>query len=446
MSAAKTWSIKGVDESLREAAKRVAHSRGQTLGELINDMIRREAAGGADAASAAARGGADGEREFIMRRLDELGDQLRALVQREQETAVGRFMDDAPDAAALQGVIERIERNEQQAARALEEINARLDELSRRLQEGLQAADGRGTAGYQELETALRNVMQHMELAERRTSSTFEEFRARLDEVAAQAREALRIAGERAAAADAAPSGEELGALRDRVEGLAGRLGDLGREAEARARAYVDENLAAIGERVEVVQRLSQELPGRVEGLVTEVTGRRLGEVERRIDEMVGRLREKLESLASGVLDVDRIGGKVESLGRKLDELGRTAARRGEVEAIRNALEKLSAVVDDKADRADVEALAARLDEMSARLERERAELAADPAFRELDERVREMERALARAGERMVGRDAFAHLEKTLGTVEDRLQRAEAQLAYLPQLENSVARLFQSL
>ncbi len=447
MNAAKSWSIKGVDESLRETAKRVAQSRGMTLGEWINEIIRREAEGGiSDAAAAQALAAENAPpqndlsgTEAIVRKLDELGTQLRALAAREQETAAGRLEPQEPQ--ALAALIARIEENERQAAQALDEINARLDELARRLQEG--APSDEVTARQGELETALHNVLQHLDQYEKRTSGTFEQLRQRLEQVAAQTARAMELAEN--ARAEGSGS-EEIRQLEERLTSLTRRLAEIQQEAEARARAYVDESVSSLAQRVEAVHAASQELPGKVESLVTEVTGQRLAQVETQIERMVGSLREKLETIAGSVIDVDRIGSRIEELDRKLAEVSETAARRAEMEAIRAALDKLSAVVDDKADRKDVEAIVQRLDEMAEKLAQARNDLAADPAFAALDARVAELEARLREAMEKNVGPEIVQRLEESVHALKERLQVAEEQLSYLPQLENSVARLFQSI
>ncbi len=448
MNAAKSWNINGVDESLQEVAMRMAQSRGMTLGEWLNEMIRRETGESASlpaefAAVLAQQTDppADDRHDMdaIVRRLDELGAQLRALTLREQETAAGRL--EAPAPQALAQIIERIEENERQAARALEEINARLDELARRLQEGTPAEDIAARQG--ELETALHNVLRHLEQYEKRTTDTFEQLRERLEQVAAQAARAVALA-EDAHAEEG--SNEEIRQLEEKLAALTRRLGEIREEAEARARAYVDESVGNLARRVEAVHETSRALPGKVEALVTEVTGQRLAQVESQIEGMVGSLREKLETIAGSVIDVDRIGSRIEELDRKLAEVSETAARRAEVEAIRGALEKLSAVVDEKADRKDVEAIVQRLDEMAGTLAEARRELAADPAFAALEARVTELEGHLREAMEKSVGPDFVQQLTKDIDALKERLQLAEEQLSYLPQLENSVARLFQSI
>ncbi|WP_051928724.1 peptidoglycan-binding protein [Thermopetrobacter sp. TC1] len=449
MKAAGSWNIDDIDGKAREAARRAAEERGMSLGEWLNEMIMREAramAANPDEKAPASPARADEKAEFpapaqddavgdLARRIDDLANRLEQLSRSEQMTAAGRFMNDA-DPKILAGIVARIEENEERTARTLEEIGARIEELAgsiTRLREEGGRPDGH------ELEAALRNVMEHIELYEQRNARVLDELRQRLDDVGARAAEALRLAAE-------GSKREDLRVIEERLQALATRMEKLRGETLSEARGMVESSISGLGEQLQAVHAASRELPERVEKLVTDVAGRRFNEVERHIEDMVGRLRAKLEEMASGVLDVERIGAQVERINKRLDELAEEAVRQAEVEALRETLEKLSLKVEDKADREEVRALAERLEEMTAILKEERRVLAEDPEFAELSRRIDALEQALSELSGRQARPEDIARVEQLVQGLEERLTGAEQQLSYLPQLESSVARLFQSL
>ncbi len=446
MKPASTWSVKGIDSITRELAKKAAHERGMTLGQWLNDVIRRQAeeAGEEPAKnSRKARAGTDPE---IAHKLDELAEQLRALVQKEQSTAVSRFTSpDEAEAAGLAEVIERIERNEAATAKTLDVIHARLDELAEQMRDvaaGMarqEDADGMTKSG--ELETALRNVMEHLEQSEARTSETLEHIQRRLNDVAAQAAEA----GEIAASGD---NGRMLADIEKRLDVLNSHLTEIRERTDEDTRAYVDAHLEKLAERVDAVYRTSQGLPGKVEGLVAEIAENRFGEIEARIDAMVTRLRTQLEEMASGSLEFDRVSARVEELDRKLDQVASQAASAQELEGMRAAIEQLSLQVEAKADKKDFDAITRRLETFITTLKEDRS----GGGTSNLEKRVLELEETLRGISESGVGpaskaaQETAMRLEESIKLIEKRLEGAEDRLNHMPVLENSIAALNRAL
>ncbi len=445
MKPASTWSVKGIDSITRELAKKAAHERGMTLGQWLNDVIRRQAEeAGEEPAKGGRRAGADSD---ITRKLDELAEQLRALVQKEQSTAVSRFTSpDETEAAGLAEVIERIERNEAATAKTLDVIHARLDELAEQMRDVAarvaEQGDGAGMARGGELETALRNVMEHLEQSEARTSETLEHIQRRLSDVAAQAAEATELAA-------SGDGGRMLADIEKRLDVLNGHLAEIRERTDEDTRAYVDAHLEKLAERVDAVYRTSQGLPGKVEGLVAEIAESRFGEIEARIDTMVSRLRARLEEMASGALEFDRVSARVEELDRKLDQVASQAASAQELEGMRAAIEQLSLQVEAKADKKDFDAITRRLETFITTLKEDRA---GGGATSDLEKRVLELEETLRRISESGEGpaaaaaEETAARLEESIRLIEKRLEKAEDRLNHMPVLENSIAALNRAL
>ncbi len=439
--AARSWSVKGIDSSARAAAKRAAQARGMTLGEWLNEMILAQAREREGAAQAQSSRCAD---EDIASKLDDLAAQLHALTRQDQDTAVVRFS--APseeEAAAMSALAERVERNEQQMTQTLQTINRRLDELAARLAEQDEAAAGpqspEDVPGYAELETALRNVVDHLEVSESRTAETLARLQERLEQVAAQAAEAAQNRPDE-------QSARALMDLESRLEQLNSRLASLQTEAGEQARAYVEEHMGALAERVNAVHLVSQTLPEKMESMIGQVTSEKLSEAEIRLEGMVSSLRGKLEEMASSALDVSRIDSEMESLNRKLDDLSARAASMSDVEAMRQAIGQLSATMETKADRTEVDSLNARIDGLLAQMEKERAEGGYLPQISALETKVRELEEAMREAAANAARADVVVALETHVAGLDSRLQQAEQQVSALPALQSAIATLQQSL
>ncbi len=441
--AARTWSVKGIDSSARAAAKRAAQARGMTLGEWLNEMILTRA-DDTDAKGRPPRRASRCADDDIAGKLDDLATQLRALSRRDQDTAVARFaaLSDE-EAAAMSALAERVERNEQHLAQSLRTINQRLDELAARMAEQDEAAPApqrpEDVPGYAELETALRNVVDHLEVSENRTAQTLARLQERLEQVAAQAAEAAQDRPDE-------QSARAFMDLESRLEQLNSRLSSLQAEAGEQVRAYVDEHMGALAERVNAVHMVSQALPEKMESMIGQVTGEKLSEAEARLEGMVSSLRGKLEDMATNALDVSRIDSEMESLNRKLDDLSARAASMSDVEAMRQAIGQLSAAVEGKADRAEVDSLNARIDALLEQMEKERAEGGYLPQISALETKVRELEEAMREAAANAAGPDAVAALQAHVAGLDSRLQQAEQQVSAMPALQNAIATLQQSL
>ena len=435
---ASSWSVKGIDTSARAAAKEAARQRGMTLGEWLNETILSQAHD-SSAKGRSAKSAPRGKRrdDEIAGKLDELSEQLRALVRSGQVTAVDRFA--APseeETAQYAGLAERITRNEEAMARTFAALDERLDDLAARLPgDGGDAAE---SPGYQELETALRNVVDHMEATETRTAETLARIQERLEAVAEEAAQAARMPGN-------APDARSLEELETRLGDLAERLTRMQQTTDEQVRAYVDRHMGALVERVDAVHLASQSLPQRVEGLIGQVTGDKLAEVEDRIETMVASLRGKLEDMAAGALDVERINAEVEALGRKMEDLARQSVSAADMEAMRQAITQLSATVETKADQAEVNGLGARIDEVLREMEKERAEGGYLPQISALEDKVRELEAAV-RETAAQTGHEAVAALDAQVAGLDARLRQTEGQMTQLPELEEAMASLRQSL
>ncbi|MFW6077176.1 MAG: hypothetical protein ACOC71_05460, partial [Hyphomicrobiales bacterium] len=165
------WSVKGIEEQARAAAKQAARQSGMTIGEWLNSVILDSAEGGDDLERRYRRppyrpkpapGAEQGENEDVTLRLEEIAEQLHTFARHESDTAVSRHMG-PDDENQLRAIIERLDAHEQHTQTALGAMQEQLEEVSQRLggdagQAAPQRADD--VPGYRALEVALRNIIE----------------------------------------------------------------------------------------------------------------------------------------------------------------------------------------------------------------------------------------------------------------------------------------------
>ncbi|GEM_PF-2635795 len=311
----------------------------------------------------------------------------------------------------------------------LARITDQLAALGRRLDEERAFAPQRPeeVPGYAELKTALYNLVEHLELAEGRTAEAISGLRDRLEEVAERTSRALQLAQQEGRVDD-----EALHVLQQRIETLNERMQRL------------EEAPPAAPDREQLTQLVSEELDQQLAS--------RTQQTEQRMAAMVSRLQEKLEELAGGVMDIDRLRTDVERVEAQLQEVGaqvQQCASVQQVERIEASLRDLSARVEEKADRADIDTLRQRLDEMAERLQQARAAATPvdDARIRALEEQAlqlralveNELGESLVLMGERLAAHDerlqALAQQPSAPAAAdEERLQRLEQAIATLQQ------------
>ncbi len=326
-------------------------------------------------------------------------------------------------------------------------IAARLEELTHRMEEeGRAPLRPEDVPGQAELRTALYNLIEHLELAEGRTTEAIGHLRERLEEVAARTQEALKMAENCAGESD--PAG--VRALQARIDALNERLEDIRAAAESSSRAYVDACIGELAGKVEKVQELSARLPEHIGEIVGEqavsAAESRVRQAEERMAAMVERLQNKLEDLAAGAMDVDRLRSDLEQVDGQLKVVREELAQKAgadELEQVRDALQKLSSQVETKADRDEVRGLQERLDALAAQLEALHAAGAPadDPRVAQLEEQVLSI-RGLV---EEALG-EPLSALDERLGAQERRLENFARDMGRVKHLEEAIARLQQAL
>ncbi|QPC43535.1 SEL1-like repeat protein [Kaustia mangrovi] len=447
------WSIKGIEPEAREAAKAQARRAGLTLGEWLNAVIL---------------GDADGE-----------------------ETAQARGHDRSPH-LSVDSVIDRIARHERQTADAFGGVNTRISGLNDRLAriaEHRPPPRAEDVPGFRALESALQHVVDHMEANERRTRIALDDLDERLDGLsrrmaghardgeadAAHALDALdrRLAGvvHRLEAVEAAgrtaqapESAETAAATRADLRDIERRIHDLAATADgAHDRAEIDglrEEIASLARQLESAREemaASRELAA-VKATLAHISDRveampdagPVAEMDERLKALARRLESTLEAHDNRPLD--EISNRIHALEGRVSSALAAAQDAGDRSALDGEVARLSERLATMEDRLDTVAeLPARFDTLAAELRQshETARQIAEQTAREAlaaqadkpaaePEALRTVQEDLAavRDGARASDRRAQETLDAvqaTLKTITDRLGVLEAQRAAQP-------------
>ena len=403
------WSVKGIEQQAREAAKQAARQSGMTIGEWLNTVILDSAEGGDDLERRYRRqpyrprplpGVEHGEGEEVTLRLEEIAEQLHTIARNESDTALSRQSSPEDDRRLLT-IVERLDAYEQRTSAALGAMQERLEEVSGRLvrdpaSQAPQSAEE--MPAYRALEGALRNIIEHIEVSETRTCASIRALQERLVETMDQG------GGDRAGAA-------AVGRLEERVAELAERLNgadvaepvDLAelRESEERLRSLVAEakQASSPSERAEDVARLKDNLESlnqRFDDMKAEAVS------QRHIDE----LRLEVEQLAATVSQAS---------GHALSDLS------GRVQHLETELKSQFSARDEET-RREVEALGERIAATEKRLEH----------LATMEQSVAQLARSLERDGDPLQAGIRASGPSPELKALEEGLKavRASAEIA----------------
>src|SRR5687767_8461956 len=162
------WSVKGIEPEVREAAKDAARRSGLTLGEWLNTAIMEQTE---------ARAGSKGREmhPLVRDRFSRIAEELAIMTaERPPDKAVGPYHSPAEPDAKLESIIERVDNQERYLTEALTSVNERLKAIHAQVaRQAEQAAEGTGAAeSYASLEAAVRNIVGHLDVSQRRTQET----------------------------------------------------------------------------------------------------------------------------------------------------------------------------------------------------------------------------------------------------------------------------------
>lgn len=419
------WSVKGIDSEAREAAKHAARRSGMTLGEWLNTVIREQAEGAEPPKKPAARGAM----VDIQSKLDLLSEQLTRMARRDQDTAAGRYYERARPAApeqSLADILARVEASERQVAVNFAEFGERLETLGEKFARNRFPQVPEDVPGYHSLETAVRNIVDHIEVSERKTRDTLKSVQDRLDQVAYAA--AAPIDSDRLLA-----DAPLIARLENRITDLTSRITGKEEGIKEDFRKLVQSEVGKLGSRIDSVKQISETSAERVRQQVQ----KDLRDAETRMQEASGTTQVASE--------IGHLRAEMESLGQRVDDLKAEAASEHDLRSLRVVIEQLSARVAQGPDLRPLADLDRRLTEITKWLEQGRGDQVGNQ-IAELEQRVFDLDNRIAAAMSQDQTSQAWAGIEREFTGISGRLANTEQQLQHLATLEQSIHQLYDSM
>ncbi|MGQ0485001.1 MAG: hypothetical protein ACT4SY_06575 [Hyphomicrobiales bacterium] len=442
------WSVKGIEPEAREAAKDAARRSGMTLGEWLNSVILDQSESADQIAGrhgdAAPKEFSAGEEPFDVAggttiRLEDIAQQLTRLAQRDQQSASIRAYEQPgrqrQDVESINRILDRLDGYERHTASALSAVNERLSILGNQI---AQAAERKpeDVPGYQALETALRNIVDHIAVSEKRTRDSLKAMQDRLGDM-------TQRAGESDAVQQAVPAFNDL---ETRLNELARRVERTEATAGAGLPDLVRKELGQLTERVEEVREASESFAAKAQSSAVQAAQAELHDIESRILGLLKEAQNALADNAGNASEIQSMRAEIGSLNQRIDDVKTDAASEGDVHALRVAFEQLSARVAQGPDLRPLADMDRRLADVARKLEQSQAEAGNLPRLGDLERRFAELDRRLGDAVQSEDGGRAVAALEQQIAAVNERVARTEQQLGHLESIERTITQLYESV
>ncbi len=447
------WSVKGIGPEMREAAKHAARRSGMTVGEWLNSVILDQSTAAADAPpppnpppakvfSPAPSRPSPAASEDTTLRLEDIAQQLARLAQRDRETAAINY--DPPAAAQadsdmLNRILGRMDSNERQTVEAFTAVNERLSILGRQIaQAARQKAFDRpeDVPGYPALETALRNVVDHMESSEKRTRDTLKTLQDRMAEMAQRATTAASPA-----VIQSAPA---FVGLENRLSELAERVNRSENKVQDTLPELVRGELSHLAERIESVRETSETLAQRAQTTGVQAAQQELRDIETRILTLLNEAQSTLAGSAGNGVALERLRAEIGTLNQRIDEVRQASASERDMQALRVAVEQLSTRVAQGPDLRPMADMDRRLAEVTQRLEQTQSR--PNPQLSDLERRMTELDQRLGDAMRQRDDGQAMSALQQQIAAVDERVGRTEQQFSHLETIERAIGQLYESL
>jgi localization factor PodJL len=430
------WSVKGIDSEAREAAKHAARRSGMTLGEWLNTVIRDQADDIAPQKPVARNPAFD-----IQSKLDHLSEQLTRMAHQGQDTTAGRYYERSRPAAqdhSLSDILARVEAHERQAAENFAHFGERLETLGDKLAKGADRfpQNPEDVPGYRSLETALRNIVDHIEVSERKTRDTLKAVHERLNDIAYAA--TAPIDSDRLLV-----DAPVITRLENRIADLASRVTGHEEAAQEDLRKLVHSEFGKLAQRIDSVKQASEASAQRAQSQAVQLAQKDLRDFEGRIQDLFREAQAGPARRDDG--ELGRLRAEMESLGQRVDDLKAEAASEHDLRSLRVVIEQLSARVAQGPDLRPLADLDRRLTDITKWLEQGRGDHVGNQ-IAELEQRVFDLDNRIAAAMRQDQSPQAWAGIEREFAGVSDRLANTEQQLQHIATLEQSIHQLYQSM
>ncbi len=437
------WSVKGIEPDVREAAKIAARRSGMTLGEWLNSKILETADDIPDTRPdvfARKTLAPSHALERTASRLEDIAEHLSRLSRRDSGTAQAAETRPVVDNEVLHKVLGRVESNERQTVEAFTAVNDRLSVLGRQFAQATKTRDSKPdeTPGFNALEKAVRNIVEHMETSEKRTRDNFKSLHDRMASLSQKA---------------AAAPQESVSKQAPAFTQLENRLADLAQRIERSETSssqstlpdLLKTELTELADRIDTVRETAESLASRAQTQAVQTSQKELRAIESRIVGLIKEAQVSLTGNGAGPVEMQRMRGEVERLNARIDEASKAQANGGDVMALRAAVEQLSTRVAQGPDMRPLAEMDRRILEVTERLEQTQAQTRNLPQVNELERRMAELDYKLSEA---VTSRNAGAaeEIESRLSDIASRVERTEQQLGSLETIERAVNQLFDSM
>ena len=441
------WSVKGVEPELREIAKSAARRSGMTLGEWLNSAINEQADGPVDAPEAVTpsdkviRGRISTHPiERAATRLEDIAEQLSRLAMRETETSP-RYVSPQPEEnGAFAKILSRVESNERQTVEAFSAVNERLALLGRQFTKTQAPAPIKPeeAPGFQALEKAVRNIVEHLEVSEKRTRDNLKSLQDRIGDMTTRASTTNNEQVLRQAPA--------FSQLENRLSELARRVEQTQSQPAPSLPDLLRQELDGLASRIDIVRDSAETLAQKAQTQAVQTAQAELHTIEERI---LGLLREAQTSFVANSTspsEINRFRGEIEKLNSRIDDASKGTASDRDVTALRVAVEQLSTRVAQGPDNRPLADMDRRILDITKKLEQTQAQSRDLPQLGELERRMAELDHRLEQALTTQSSAGQNEELVQHLAVVNDRLSKTENQLSHLETIERAIAQLYDSV
>ena len=439
------WSVKGIEPETREAAKEAARRSGMTLGEWLNTKIL-DSAEEPETASPARHQRPSAYRGETSIRLEDIAEQLSRIARREQETAPARttYASESrmEEEETVTKILNRVESNERQTVEAFTAVNERLAVLGRQvIQAGKMPtlAKPEEPAAFKSLETAVRNIVEHIEISERRTRDSLKSMQDRMGEMAQRA-----TASSSEQVIQSAPA---FTSLESRLSELANRVERSESKSDVGLSDTLRKELSQLADRIEIVRESSELLASKAQTAAVQTSQAELREIEKRILSLLKEAQTAFSGQGGSTnVEMQRLRAEIGTLNQRIDSARSDTASERDVHALRVAVEQLSTRVAQGPDMRPLADMDKRLVDITQRLELSQQSARNNPQLGDLERRMAELDHRLHDAIRLQGDGEAQVALEQKISEVADRVGHTEHQLGHLETIERAINQLFDSI
>jgi localization factor PodJL len=440
------WSVKGIEPETREAAKDAARRSGMTLGEWLNSKILDSAENAEPEEPSMSRHLRPAERrDETSIRLEDIAEQLSRIARRDHDTAPARATYSAharsEESEAFSKILNRVESNERQTVEAFTAVNERLAVLGRQFAQATKAvtaARPEEPAAFKSLETAVRNIVEHIEVSEKRTRDSLKSMQDRMAEMAQRAMSAN--------SEQVIQSAPAFNRLESRLSELAGRVEKTEVKSDFALPEILRKELSQLTDRIETVRESAEQLASKAQTAAVQTSQAELREIEKRILSLLKEAQTAFAGNGGSNAEMQRLRTEIGSINQRIDSARADTASERDVHALRIAVEQLSTRVAQGSDMRPLADMDRRLVDITQRLEQSQNSSRYNPQLGELERRMVELDHRLNDAIRLQGDGHAQSALEEKISEVADRVGRTENQLGHLETIERAINQLYESI